>query len=499
MSEQHRTTMIFAGAGVLIAATAFAYWAAQPASTPPAPPPPPTPPPTTSTPIPPTPSFSPVGQFAAGTPVKLSGRLNNPYLLKGVGEGEVSLLVNVDAAKAETQHTASLDLAVVIDCSSSMAGQKMVDARIAAQDLVMRLRDGDRVAVIAYSSSARVEVPMTTIRGDNKATVQRRIGELGPEGATNISGALELARQTLEQGGAQSDDRVRRILLLSDGRATAGDTRPERLQELAHESRSRGVTVSTLGLGEDYNELVMTGLANKGGGNYHFISDSSQLAAAFTREFATLQNAVSRNTMVTIKLAPGVRLGALYGFEFNQAADGSISVPLGEFWSGRNASMLLRLSVDRANVRQQQLASVGLTYRDLAARLPRSHAGRVSVAVVEDGGLVEENADGEVAVRYEQFLNIAAQDEAMRRYEAGDVGGARSVLNKRKADLSERVEQLKGSGLLGEERARSFDKDIRQAEEAEEAMDNFDAKSSEGKNFLKRNRETNWSKGRSVY
>ncbi|MEO1271377.1 MAG: hypothetical protein AAFX99_25060, partial [Myxococcota bacterium] len=204
----------------------------------------------------------------------------------------------------------------------------------------------------------------------------------------------------------------------------------------------------------------------------------------------------------TIQLAPGVRLERLHGFAFTQVPSPSgntITVPLGEFWSGRNASMLLQLKTDRSMVGQRSIAKVGLAYRDLAARQPRSDQGQLSAAVVSDGALVERHKDGEVAMRYEQFMNIAAQDEAMRRYESGDVLGANAILDSRKKALEHKVKEFESAGLLDEERARSFEKDRRQAEEATKAINALPASSNEGKRFLKRNRATNWNKSRSIY
>ena len=83
-------------------------------------------------------------------------------------------------------------------------------------------------------------------------------------------------------------DRVRRIILLGDGHATAGLVQTFELERIASDSRSAGISITSMGLGVDYNEIAMTKIANQGGGNYYFIEKSADLFATFDKELATL-------------------------------------------------------------------------------------------------------------------------------------------------------------------------------------------------------------------
>lgn len=517
MNSTSRTPLIYVAAAALLALSLGAVvWSKNKNATPPPVDPPPTHPIATPTPTPPTPPATPTappqGNFKTGDTLALSGALSHPYIAQRPGKTTVYAQVDVDAIEAVNQANVPLDVAIVIDCSGSMKGDKITQARIAAQDFVMRLRTGDRATLIAYDSTARVELPMTPINEGTKRALQQAIGELHARGGTNISQALTEATRMLTSsggggiawagpGGPNMQHRVRRALLLSDGRATAGDTTPEALQRLAANLRAQGVSVSTLGLGTDYNELNMAAIADKSGGNYYFIQDATRLAETFTKEFATLQNSVARDVTLRFRPALGVTISAVHGFEHAMDNLGNVTVLPGEFWSKRNASLMLELQIDSGAVRTAPLVSAELAYTDLVTRTPKAHTGALSVAITQDTKRVDDQLNAAVIVRAEQLRTVKAREEALRRYERGDAQGARDLLIQSNSGLGNLRKELKAKGKDTAANAALFDAldaEAADSDKMNDFMGSNEAAAPASKVFLKKKRASSRAKRRSA-
>ena len=108
---------------------------------------------------------------------------------------------------------------------------------------------------------------------------------------------------------------VNRVILLSDGLANQGITDPHRLQNIARKQRDHAISLSTIGVGLDYNENLMVGLSENGGGNYYFLESSRNLASVLRKEFDRLGDVVAQNVTIEIELGRGVRLLDAIGYE----------------------------------------------------------------------------------------------------------------------------------------------------------------------------------------
>ncbi|MFO0007257.1 MAG: hypothetical protein ACK559_39695, partial [bacterium] len=75
---------------------------------------------------------------------------------------------------------------------------------------------------------------------------------------------------------------------MSDGLANTGITEPREIAELVRTARRKGIRISALGLGRDYDEDLMQAIAENGGGRYHYIEHPSQMARIFQDELGTM-------------------------------------------------------------------------------------------------------------------------------------------------------------------------------------------------------------------
>ncbi|HYG23156.1 MAG TPA: VWA domain-containing protein, partial [Verrucomicrobiae bacterium] len=206
---------------------------------------------------------------AAGETLRIKLEPDRDVILKG---SKSEVVVKIDLAAAERTKRGKrtpLNLAVVLDRSGSMTGAKLEKAKQAATQLVDRLDSEDVFSLIAYSDNARVLIPARRV--DDKSELRREIAKIEAGGSTALyagvkSGAAEL-REYL------SGRRINRVMLLSDGLANIGPSSTRDLRQLGRELSTEGIAVTTIGLGDDYNEDLMAGLAEASDANYYYVKD----------------------------------------------------------------------------------------------------------------------------------------------------------------------------------------------------------------------------------
>jgi Ca-activated chloride channel family protein len=206
-----------------------------------------------------------------------------------------------------------LDLAVVVDVSGSMQGQKMEYTKQGLELLVDGMRDGDRLALISYSDGAAVLGELLPVE-EQRAELRRAIRGLVARGGTNIAAGLELGY--LELLGAfdeASAGRERRVILLSDGVPTVGNTFTPDILELSASYNSEGIGLSTIGLGSDFNIELMRGLSLQGDGNFYFVEDAGAVNEVFEEELSFFLVPVALDLELTVRTGDSYELLDTYG------------------------------------------------------------------------------------------------------------------------------------------------------------------------------------------
>lgn len=392
----------------------------------------------------------PEGQGALSWDLKLG----SPYVLKG-GEREMLLNIKLEGKEAELRERTPVNLVLVIDRSGSMSDRgKMEYAKEAARRIVGLLGKDDRLAIVAYSTD--VEVLLPAHKTTDKEAAISAINSLYPTDSTNLSGGLEkgIAQlKSFERGGY-----VNRVILLSDGLANAGITDPSGLGRIASRASEGGIYVTTMGLGADYDENLMMGLAEHGAGNYYFIESPSQLAGIFEKEFGQMAAAVARDTIIKLALAPGVRIDEVYGYEYS-SREGSAEIKLGDFFGGQERDILVKLTVPAGAGGKHELAAASLSYGDLLRQgSPVSSARTLAYEVTSDGDKVAASEDGSVRSRQVSVDAASVYQKAAVAYESGDAEGARSYLE----DAYDSIVELNKSSY-GNSRTMKQERDLEEA------------------------------------
>lgn len=238
-----------------------------------------------------------------------------------------------------------LNLGLVIDKSGSMSsGRKLEQAREAAIFAVEQLLPTDRVSVIAYDSEVEVLVPSTV--ASRKESIIARIRGIQAGSATALHDGWKTgATQVLEHA---RPGLLNRVLLLSDGLANNGLCDPNAIAADARRVAQGGVTTSTMGVGDDYNEDLMEAMATQGQGNYYFIENAVQLTDIFQTELHDLMALVGHRVSLGVEPSPGVHVLEVLN-DFDRLKTGRWKLP--NLVAGNIVRVVVRLKVDKRPTR----------------------------------------------------------------------------------------------------------------------------------------------------
>lgn len=331
--------------------------------------------------------------------LKINSALSNRYALVE-GASKLRLLVEAQVEGEGGAPSLPLNLTLVLDRSTSMMGAAIDNVRAAANHLVDTLTDADCVSIVGFSDTVQVLLPSQPCR--DKAAVKRAIDQLRAAGATNVHEALTVGhREALRNFSA---DRVNRILFLSDGEATAGVLEDDRILALADQARQDGIALSTLGVGEEYDEVLLGGLARRGGGNHYFIPDADAIAKIFEAEMAKIKAVVAKNVRFVITPADDTQVRMLNQRYRCETSEREFVVYLDEMERGRPQATILEMEVSARAAGNYTPARIALKYDDmLNSRRDETVTAELSLQYVADGSLIREGINREVLRRWEEL------------------------------------------------------------------------------------------------
>ena len=398
--------------------------------------------------ISPQPGPTGAAQFAApgGGPVTFTGRLDRTAVQVG-GDGLVRMELVLAAARGDDAPVRRVptDLLVVLDRSGSMDGEKLVHARGAIRELMSQLEPVDRFALVTYSDGAELRTPLATASPDARQAWLATVGEIGADGGTNRSAGLDLALATVTR--LRTAERAAPVILISDGLANQGDASFEGLVGRARQATRAELPLTTVGVGADFNETLMTALADAGGGNYYYVERSTELAPVFAREFGAARATVASAVAIEITPADGVRVLDAAGYPLEDAG-GRIVLHPGTLFGGQERRVWVTLAVPNDRPAEQALGRFALSYKrgDAVETLAFGETPKVAcVASADDFFAAVDVPAWERSVAVEGFNKM--QDEVAREGKAGRRDSARMLMRQFRRETEAMNTRLKSPAV----------------------------------------------------
>jgi Ca-activated chloride channel family protein len=315
-------------------------------------------------------------------------------------------------------------VAIVLDRSGSMQGEKLERAKEAAIAAIDRLSSQDIVSVIAYDHQVRVLVPATRVSDTDQIRAAIRRLEAGGNTAlfAGVSKGAAEARKFLDR------QRVNRVILLSDGLANVGPDSPSELASLGLSLKKEGISVTTIGLGLGYHEDLMTRLASAADGNHAFVEHPRDLARIFDHEFGDVLSVVAQEVVVHIHCPTGVRPVRILGRN-GEIVGSTAIVTLNQLYAEQEKYVLLELEVPGGRRgERRQLADVEVTYANMTTRSSDRVRGQASAFFTDQRDLVEKSENRDVMVAVVEQIATERNELALALRDQGKIQEAQRTL-----------------------------------------------------------------------
>ncbi len=413
-----------------------------------------------------------------GDQIKLNVALSNPVMV--IGDGDTG--TNGDGKKAGENHLRialtgfelprskerlPVNVAIVIDQSGSMGGDKIENARRAAIQAIDLLQDSDIVSIITYDDRAQVLVPAT--KASDRSMIRDKIRQIRAQGSTALhagvmQGAVEL-RKFL------NNKQVNRMILLSDGQANIGPSSPAELGDLGKSLINEGISVTTLGLGSGYNEDLMTRLASASSGNHAFIENPEYLTSVFQNEFQDVQSVIVQQISVVANFAEGIRPVKVLGYPAEISGQ-KVTLKLGQLYAKQERYFVVECEIPLGEAESsRKVVDVSADYKNMLTETNDHLTSSVEVRFTKSKEIASAAINKEVMSSC--VLQIANERNrlATELRDAGKVSDAKELLKSNSIYLESNGKMLDNEAL----RRRGVD-NLQQASQVESADWNLSRK-----------------------
>ena len=394
-----------------------------------------------------------LGGSAAAQQVRVETALDHG-VLEANQKQTAYLRVGLTGFELPSARRAPLNVAIVIDKSGSMQGNKIEQAKAAARAALSQLGPDDIVAIVAYDDTVDVLVPATKV--SDRDVIERGIARLSAGGMTALfAGVVKGAGEVRKFA---SRERVNRVVLLSDGAANVGPASAGELGQLGGSLRREGISVTTVGLGLGYNEDLMVQLAQQSGGQHVFIEHERQLAAVFREGFGNLATIVAKEVVVKVRLAEGLRPVRVLGRGNDSDIVGQqVTVQMPALYARQTDDVVLEIDVRPLPPQNLQVATVEVSYHNVATNA----ADKVSMALradfSDDRERCRQSEVPSVAVAVLERLANERSRQAIELRDSGQVDEARRLLEENARALRDGASRY-GSATL-DKLAKEYDFD----------------------------------------
>lgn len=356
--------------------------------------------------------------------------------------------VTLDAPKApRADKRPPVNLTIVLDRSGSMSGRKIEKAKEAAIAALRRLDPRDLFSLVTYDT--RIETVVPAQSAANSEWIEGRIRSISTGGNTALFAGISQGASEIRKNLRRRY--IHRILLLSDGLANTGPSSPEELGRLGAALRKEGISVTTIGVGTDYNEDLMTLMAQNSDGNTYFVESSADLPRIFGTELGDVLSVVASKVTIEVEFPEGVRPLRIIGRDGRIGAK-TVEVSLNQLYGGQEKYALIEVELPAsAEGEVRMVANAHCRYQDMIANRPASSKGHTVVRFSKKPAEIERSVN--VAVVKEIIMNeVAVAQEA-------------AVVSADNKDYDQAAETLRKNALLVADFADKYN-DVELKEEA---------------------------------
>jgi len=280
---------------------------------------------------------------------------SSDYALKGI-VNSMQVLFQIKTEKLEEEEIVMrqpIDIAIVLDRSGSMSGEKIKHSKQAIQQMIENLAPHDTVHFVTYDTTAEVVFE----KGDlsNKETLLQMVETVMPRGNTNLSAGVELAASLLEKYGV--DGHTKRIYLFSDGLANEGLRTHTEIFNLITQIHEKKISTSTFGIGTDFDEDLMKGISEYGHSYYFYIQEAAQIERFVSTALGALLGVLGKDAVLKIRGKNGCVVSKIHNYDITKGAI------IGDIKQSNTKNILVEINfTPDSKVEEEEILAYELSY-----------------------------------------------------------------------------------------------------------------------------------------
>ncbi|KIL37215.1 hypothetical protein SD71_00290 [Cohnella kolymensis] len=332
-----------------------------------------------------------------------------------------------------------------------MTGEPLAYSKKACQFVADQMDVADVLSLVTFDS--QVKTVLAPSKVTHKDLIKQRIESIETGGTTNLSGGMVEGAQHVRKG--KEDGMINRVILLSDGHANQGITDREKLFAIAKEYRSSGVGITTMGVGDGFDEELMEGIAEHGGGNFYYIDKADDIPSIFNQELQGLLSVVAQNVKLTITPSEVTHVVGIYGYQVEEQ-QGKPVIHAGDLYQNEVKSILVELAFHPHTQGEHNVLQLAWEYIDVTEGAQAcSYQVDVAAEFTSDINLLNQMGNPEVEQQVQLTKSAKVIESAMAAFDDGDMEQGQTML-KLQADEMLQMSVAMNSPIMAEESAKLY-------------------------------------------
>ena len=362
------------------------------------------------------------------------------FSVQGVAEQEGDTLSVAMAVKGANPPRQALDLTLVVDRSCSMQAEgRMAYTKKGMTIMSDSLQEGDRVDLVLFDSGVCTPLENFVVGRDDPQLLTDAIAAMQPTSATDLDAGLrEAYRIQTGRDAAETHDRNRRVLLITDANLNAGNVNEALVSEVGRQFEDNDIRLTGVGVGREFNDTMLDKLTEKGKGAYVYLGSEAVVERVFGPGFDSLTRTIAHDVKFSIELPRSLAMEKFYGEESSTNPDDVQPI---NYFANTSQVFLQDLRVRDGRAVRADPVVMKIRYRDALTGEPGVQEYRTTV-----GALL----DGDTHNLYKAQALIKWSDVLLAKAMGGDAcGAALSAYTDRASRLSDDAEIAYVNGLVG--------------------------------------------------
>jgi Ca-activated chloride channel family protein len=365
----------------------------------------------------------------------------------------LGLMVEVEApatAKTEIVSRTNSAFVFVVDTSGSMGGGRLELVKDSLLAIWAELRPEDYFGVVKFEDTADIVIGLKRKSELNAGNVRTAISNLQPGGSTSIEAGLRLG---LAEAASSPDSMEATVILLSDGQANHGEVRAEVLGQLAAQATEHLITVSTFGIGQNYDEKILDQLSISGNGNHFAGLTLEELHTGLRNEVEDLLSKTVKDLSIEFKGAgdapTNLKVNAIQRLRKFTRRNGGGTADVGDLSEEEIRSLLFEIELPTgvdANY-PGVLVQLKISWTDLNTGEKKSHDGEVYIKSFDQDDFIEPAKDEDILAEMAIYRAGLIHEEIIRLFDMGMEEEARLLARNSGADFGNLLHRLSGTSL----------------------------------------------------